>query len=1152
MKVKIASIILGKNVGDILGRIQLYKNEADEFRSRKKTWSQKRRSLKQKIEEKDKLKNEFVEKKESLKNEIEIKRDYLDTVNRISQCEAEIQTTERVKSDCLNEIQNCQQTIDNTLHELEQLKNVRIELNDEIQKECQKTTETINVFAELKDINEEIATNQKWLREHCVSLTPLELKLNEKIKALELPISVEGQSSKTLSNDEEKKEVIQTKESIDQVSDDKSVETKRKPRDRKIKEIFDLETGDTIEADDFFNKPIAELERWRTIFQECISQNKRRFLCPKCLEMIRISGRGDERGVPSIFTHKNDSVYCHKTTSNISVEDINRRKYSLVGQSIRHKKLKQLLYNCLIDTNSVALGVENVQIEKRVYSSLSFFNWRQPDVQIDYQGKRLVFEIQLSTTFISVITERDTFYRLNDYYVLWIFNFEDNRKYVSLSNLAMKDIYFANKMNAFIFDEDARRWSEDRRQLVLKCNWLEPNSEWHFPNTDGRFGGTPVTLDQLNFDPVTFKPYYFDAETPYLNEHPEMAEKFAREQRTREEHINELERQAQDKETKRKMAIEQMIMDGGNVISFKEKTHYGFKYGTTVIVEPHFTFCEQREDGTFIVGYNKKKGIINQYGEFVVPCESLDLRCFSNSVIIYRAKTDYGYECWRLPYVDDFDLYFERGDDWIEECVNDCAYAIKLHNSKNNWRSEIIYCWNDYIFLKKSFGGWCVYDKYGNQPNEKSYEHIKFIDNNKVRVIYKGKKGFINNKAEETPVINEFPDGFKSGELFGKYCLISPEGELLCDYIYDAIKYYSEGLYIIGNIEKKRLPPYYCPRVQKVLKYYIVDRAFNVVSSKYSKIDTVVNGKAFAYKENDTEFRYKTMPFSREVFTLSNKGVQLPDVKIPLSNGNNIVAYGTIWNGNEKIEGKHVSWVILNENNVPVTEYYNELQDIGEGRIIAKNKNNKVGVIKYDGVNLLSFVYDAIKSIEAGGIMLLGISKNKKWGVIDTEGHSIIPIEYDNIAWYKKWRFLKVAIRHVTEKVKKYGRRTHHIINRYGLFDTSGKKYLDPDYSTITIDERGIVHVVHKGKNGHMDAQGHVEFEETVSVSHEVTLDVIIKTINIEKGYILVTSNDKTLFIHKSWLIHADTLESYNVGDSLKIINSGFDKQYHYCPVKVD
>ncbi len=39
-------------------------------------------------------------------------------------------------------------------------------------------------------------------------------------------------------------------------------------------------------------------------------------------------------------------------------------------------------------------------------------------------------------------------------------------------------------------------------------------------------------------------------------------------------------------------------------------------------------------------------------------------------------------------------------------------------------------------------------------------------------------------------------------------------------------------------------------------------------------------------------------------------------------------------------------------------------------------------------------------------------------------------------------------------------------------------------------------------------------------------------------------SNDKTLFIHKSWLIHADTLESYNVGDSLKIINSGFDKQY--------
>ena len=95
------------------------------------------------------------------------------------------------------------------------------------------------------------------------------------------------------------------------------------------------------------------MQKWRTTFQQCISQNNRRFVCPKCLEMIRISGRGDERGVPAIFTHKNDSVSCKKTTTGQSAEDINRKKYGLIGQSQRHKDLKQEFYDRLRDRNSL-------------------------------------------------------------------------------------------------------------------------------------------------------------------------------------------------------------------------------------------------------------------------------------------------------------------------------------------------------------------------------------------------------------------------------------------------------------------------------------------------------------------------------------------------------------------------------------------------------------------------------------------------------------------------------------------------------------------------------------------------------------------------------------------------------------------------------
>ena len=62
-------------------------------------------------------------------------------------------------------------------------------------------------------------------------------------------------------------------------------------------------------------------------------------------------------------------------------------------------------------------------------------NWRKPDVIAKYNNLNIVFELQLSTTFISVVVQRDIFYRLNDYFIIWVFNFDDNQKYVDLTNL---------------------------------------------------------------------------------------------------------------------------------------------------------------------------------------------------------------------------------------------------------------------------------------------------------------------------------------------------------------------------------------------------------------------------------------------------------------------------------------------------------------------------------------------------------------------------------------------------------------------------------------------------------------------------------------------------------------------------------------------
>ena len=652
MKIRIASILLGENVKALLDKIQSHQDEASNYKSLLKKLLLRKQELNQQLSDLDKQKKGIDRQIASLSNDVDANRPLRKVAEQIILTEKEIGSKEKDANDCIFSNRELQQSVATLQNEVVDLKSRKSLLEVEKRKYEERIGKEDTVPDELQIINSEIVNLQNWLRIHSVELTKVENDITELIQDLEEedePIEVpqedimEEDGEAVKESEEETPLVEQTeKEEPDNGLVNDSVEPlTRKKRDFKIKEIFDLETGETLYAEEFFKKPIDELQKWRAIFQQCISQNNRRFVCPKCLEMIRISGRGDERGVPAIFTHKNDSVLCKKTTTGQSEEDIYRKKYGLFGQSQRHKNLKQELYDSLRDRNSLLLGVSNVEMEKRVYSTLPFFSWRQPDVQIEYQEHKIVFEIQLSTTFLSVITERDTFYRLNDYYIIWVFNFDDNRKYVDLNNLAMKDIYFANKRNAFIFDDEARKWSRESGQLVLKCNWVEPDSTWHYDNTERSFGGKPVTLDMLKFDHDTHKLYYYDAETPYFEMHPDIAKRLADEQKTKEKYIKELEQKAQEKVIRKQETIEQMMRDGGHVIPFEEKKKIGFKYGVTTIIEPHFTSCVSREDGTFIVGFNRKEGIVDQIGEMTRECEYIKIHPLTGSAYIAEGRDSF-------------------------------------------------------------------------------------------------------------------------------------------------------------------------------------------------------------------------------------------------------------------------------------------------------------------------------------------------------------------------------------------------------------------------------------------------------------------------------------------------------------------------------
>ena len=309
---------------------------------------------------------------------------------------------------------------------------------------------------------------------------------------------------------------------------------------RTIDTVIDIENDEVINAEKFFSQPESVVFKMRTELEKAIYLHRPKYVCKYCGQMVKISGRKTERGLARFFSHLRDSDDCdYKTTTGRTRREINREKYARCNEGERHKFLKAEIAKYLEMTN----GVTDVRTENTVKGNHPILRWRRPDVIANYRDQEVVFELQLSTTFVSVIAERDLFYRLNKKHIIWISNFDDQEEHVDLTNMMIKDIYYNNRMNLFIFDLDAQRKSEELGELILKCNWLTSDGNWQYPNgnTYDQLGGKFVKLSDLIFD-NTFKPYYIDAEQTYYAAHPEFKIKVANIEEENKEILAELDR----------------------------------------------------------------------------------------------------------------------------------------------------------------------------------------------------------------------------------------------------------------------------------------------------------------------------------------------------------------------------------------------------------------------------------------------------------------------------------------------------------------------------------------------------------------------------------------------------------------------------------
>lgn len=277
---------------------------------------------------------------------------------------------------------------------------------------------------------------------------------------------------------------------------------------RTIETVLNLDTGKIINANTFLELDDYIVFPFREKCQDAYKKKRDPFLvCEVCGQMVQISGGKGINGKIKYFKHLKDSKDCPiKTDTKLSREDILRGKFNGQHEGALHIETKQLIYNFLCLNRDNKGEVSFAQPEMVNKSERDYLKWKKPDVTSIFKDKKLVFEIQLATTFLDVICERQHFYKENQSFIIWVFkNFEIE---ADKQRFTQKDIFYSNNRNAFLLDDEAIRLSNLHNDLFLLCQYQNPieKDEKIIYEWESKY----VNLSDLIFDETTLKIYYFD------------------------------------------------------------------------------------------------------------------------------------------------------------------------------------------------------------------------------------------------------------------------------------------------------------------------------------------------------------------------------------------------------------------------------------------------------------------------------------------------------------------------------------------------------------------------------------------------------------------------------------------------------------------
>lgn len=239
---------------------------------------------------------------------------------------------------------------------------------------------------------------------------------------------------------------------------------------RTLKRAIDLETMLTISSDALMGMSKDEYQVVRRLATRARLDRRPRYVCGLCGHAVYAPREG-RTGQPYWKHHPGAPEDCSWWTGMPSgVDAISGRQFDGAQESPLHAKIKNIVGELL--TADRRTKPESVVVDEYLITE---GGRRRPDVRAVYDEVPVVVEVQLATTQIPIIIQREDFYDSEAYRLLWLtWNFEPPAANGRLLS-SFEDIFYSHNKNLFSMDNQTVQLSRQRNEVILRAFWVREN-----------------------------------------------------------------------------------------------------------------------------------------------------------------------------------------------------------------------------------------------------------------------------------------------------------------------------------------------------------------------------------------------------------------------------------------------------------------------------------------------------------------------------------------------------------------------------------------------------------------------------------------------------------------------------------------------------